>query len=46
MIKYNISLDHDDYCLLLDVIRKAREANLIAWDGGSFICEKTTVSEA
>lgn len=45
MIKYTVNLEHDDFCLLLDVLRKAREKGLTAWDAAGFVCDKTTVSE-
>lgn len=42
-IKYKVSLEHDDFVLLLDILRKAQESRLINWDGTGFICQHTQV---
>lgn len=40
-INYKVTLEHDDFVLLLDVLRKAQESRLINWDGAGFICQHT-----
>lgn len=45
MIKYKITLEHDDFVLLLDVLKKAQRASLTSWDAAGFICENTKVEE-
>ena len=42
-MKYNISLNHDDFILLLDTLRKAQEQGVIRWSATNMICENTKV---
>lgn len=42
-MKYNISLNHEDFILLLDVLRNAQEQGVIAWSATDMICENTKV---
>lgn len=44
-IKYNISLKHDDFVLLLDVLKKAQFKDIVLWDAVGFICENTKIEE-
>lgn len=44
-IKYNISLKHDDFVLLLEVLKKAQKTKIVTWDATSFICENTKIEE-
>ena len=41
---YVVTLNPDDFTLLLEVMKKAQKENIIAWDGQDFICERTTVT--
>lgn len=43
MIEYKITLEHDDFVLLLDVLRRARTNDVTAWDAADFICENTKI---
>lgn len=43
MIKYNITLEHDDFVLLLNVLKKAQREGITNWDAAGFICENTKV---
>jgi hypothetical protein len=43
VMKYHIELEHDDFVLILTVLKKAQEKEITAWDAASFICEKTKV---
>lgn len=45
MIKYKITLEHDDFVLLLDVLKKAQRESLTTWDAAGFVCENTKVEE-
>ena len=45
MIKYKITLKHDDFVLLLHVLKRAQGESLITWDAAGFICENTKVEE-
>lgn len=40
-MKYLVSLEHDDFVLVLDILKKAQESGLIAWDAAGHICELT-----
>lgn len=40
-MKYLVSLEHKEFVMLIDILRKAREADLIAWDAPGFVCERT-----
>lgn len=42
---YHVTLKHDDFVLLLDVLKKSQRASLINWDAAGFICENTKVEE-
>lgn len=43
MIKYKITLEHDDFVLLLDVLKRAQGESLTSWDAAGLICENTKV---
>lgn len=43
VMKYLVSLEHDDFVLVLDILKKAQESGLIAWDAASLICEHTNL---
>lgn len=43
-MKYNIELNHDDFILILSVLKKAQDGNLTAWNAANFLCEHTRVS--
>lgn len=45
MIKYKITLEHDDFVLLLSVLKKAQSESITNWDAAGFICENTKVEE-
>lgn len=45
MIKYKITLEHDDFVLLLDVLKKAQVEGITTWDAAGFICENTKVED-
>lgn len=40
-MKYLVSLEHVDFELVLEVLKKAQESGVIAWDAASLICEHT-----
>lgn len=41
---YNVSLSHDDFVLILDVLKKSQESGIVNWDAAGFICEHTKIS--
>ena len=43
-MKYNIELEHDDFVLLLDTLKKAQDGNIINWSATDMVCEHTNVS--
>lgn len=43
-MKYNISLSHEDFILLIDALKKCQEAGLIAWSAAGMVCENTKIS--
>ena len=43
-MKYNIELEHDDFILLLDTLKKAHDGNIINWSATDMVCEHTKVS--
>lgn len=43
-MKYNIKLEHEDFILLLDMLKKAQDGNIINWSATDLICEHTKVS--
>lgn len=45
MIKFVIELEQVDFGLLLEVLKKAQEENLIAWSATDMVCEHTKVKE-
>jgi hypothetical protein len=42
-IMYQVTLEHTDFVLLLDVLRKARECELITWSATDLVCANTKV---
>ena len=42
-MKYVTTLEHDDFVLLLETLRKAQDTNVIEWDALEMICENTHV---
>ena len=42
-MKYQISLGHDDFVLLLDVLRRSRESGSINWSATDLVCKNTKV---
>ena len=42
-MKYNISLEHDDFVLLLDILRKSKEQGVIAWSATDMVCAHTKI---
>lgn len=45
MIKYKITLEHEDFVLLLDLLKRAQGEGLTTWNAAGFICENTKVEE-
>lgn len=43
-MKYNISLDHDDFVLLIDVLSKCQSSGLVTWSATGMVCENTKIS--
>lgn len=41
---YNVSLSHEDFVLVLDVLRKCEESNIVAWSITGLICDNTKIS--
>lgn len=42
-MRYNIVLDHEDFCLLMGALQKARESGVITWDACKLVCMFTKV---
>lgn len=40
---YQVSLHHEDFVLILDVLGRAQEQGLINWSATDLICENTKV---
>lgn len=45
IMKYNITLEHEDFVLLLDLLKRAQGKGLTTWNAASFICKNTKVEE-
>lgn len=43
-MKYNIELEHEDFVLMLDALKKAQDGNIINWSATDMVCEHTKVS--
>ena len=43
-MKYSIKLEHEDFVLLLGVLKKAQDENIVCWSATDLICEHTKVS--
>lgn len=41
---YNVSLSHEDFVLVLDVLRKCEESQMVSWSITDLICENTKIS--
>ena len=41
VMKYLVSLEHDDFVLILDILKNAQLSNVINWDAAGMICEHT-----
>lgn len=44
-INYKITLGHDDFVLLLHVLKRAQSEGITNWDAAGLICENTKVEE-
>lgn len=42
-IKYQITLNHDDYIRLLSVLRESKETGVIFWSATEMVCSNTKV---
>lgn len=42
-MSYQISLENDDFVLLLDVLKKAQEEGLVLWSAAYMVCEHTQI---
>lgn len=42
-IMYQVTLEHTDFVLLLDVLRKAMEHGIISWSATDLVCANTKV---
>ena len=42
-MKYQIVLEHDDFVLLLDVLKKSRASEVINWSATDLVCRNTKV---
>ncbi len=40
---YTITLSHDDFVLLLDVLKNAQDINMITWSATDLVCENTKI---
>lgn len=40
---YNVSLSHEDFVLVLDILRKCEESSIVNWSVTDLICENTTI---
>lgn len=41
---YNVSLSHEDFVLVLDILRKCEESGSVTWSVTDLICKNTTIS--
>ena len=41
---YTVSLSHDDFVLVLDILRKCQESGIANWSVTDLICENTKIS--
>lgn len=41
---YNVSLSHEDFVVVLDLLRKCEESDFVNWSVTDLICENTTIS--
>lgn len=44
-MKYVTTLEHDDFVLLIDALRKAQEQGVINWSATDMICEHTNIKD-
>lgn len=42
-MRYEIILDHTDFCLLMGALKKARESGVISWSLCKLVCRNTKV---
>lgn len=40
---YTTTLSHEDFVLILDVLKKAEESGLVNWEPTEMICENTKI---
>ena len=43
-MEYQVTLNHDDFILLLDTLRRAQEQGIINWSATDMICQNTKVN--
>ena len=41
VMKYLVSLEHDDFVLIINILKNAQLSNVINWDAAGMICEHT-----
>ena len=44
-IRYQISLRHDEFVMLLDILKRAENKGITSWDAAGSIIEKTKIEE-
>ena len=40
---YKTTFSHEDFILILDVLKKAEEQGLVTWDACKMVCENTQI---
>ena len=44
-IRYNINLRHDEFVMLLEILKRAQNKGITSWDAAGSIIEKTKIVE-
>lgn len=42
-MKYLIELEHEDFVLLLDALKKAQNEGVITWSAANMVCDRTKI---
>lgn len=42
-MKYVVSLEHADFVLLMEVLKKARQSGIVTWSPCNLVCRNTKV---
>ena len=44
-MKYVTTMEHDDFILVLETLRKAKENGIVSWNAAGVLCNNTKVEE-